>query len=48
MVLAEMDDRSEGMIAATLDLAREAALRAEYDYLANRHPDLYASLGGGS
>ena len=34
------------MIAATLDLAREAALRAEYDYLAHRYPDLYASLGG--
>ncbi len=48
MVLAEMDDRSEGMITATLDLTREAALRAEYDYLANRHPDLYASLGGAS
>jgi 5-aminopentanamidase len=47
MVLAEMDDHSEGKISATLDLACEAASRAEYDYLANRLPDLYSPLGGG-
>jgi predicted amidohydrolase len=44
MVVEEMDDRSEGMIAATIDLEVEARRRAEYDYLANRHPDLYTSV----
>jgi 5-aminopentanamidase len=45
MVVAEMDERSEGMITATIDLDREAARRGAYDYLANRHPELYTSLG---
>lgn len=44
MVQAEMDERSEGMIAASIDLDREASRRSTYDYLVNRHPDLYSSL----
>jgi predicted amidohydrolase len=44
MVLAEMDERSEGMITATIDLDREASRRRSYDYLANRHPEMYTSL----
>jgi predicted amidohydrolase len=44
MVVTEMDDRSEGMIAATIDLDQEAARRAEYDYLSNRQPGLYTTL----
>ncbi len=44
MVVAEMDDHSEGMIAATIDLDEEARRRATYDYLSNRHPDLYSCL----
>ena len=45
MVVAAMDDRSEGMIAATIDLDQEATRRAEYDYLSNRQPGLYTTLG---
>ncbi len=48
MVVAEMDDHSEGMIAATIDLDEEARRRATYDYLPNRHPDLYTGLTASS
>jgi 5-aminopentanamidase len=44
MVIAEMDERSEGMITANIDLDREASRRRTYDYLANRHPEMYTSL----
>ncbi|MGE0407720.1 MAG: N-carbamoylputrescine amidase [Amphiplicatus sp.] len=45
-ILAELGRTEEGFVAASLDLARIAELRAGWGFFRDRRPDLYGALAG--